>query len=532
MFIPFASPLKFADKLNPSSNSVGKSNFTVDSLEWKTGNGPDYPNIIGSFSSADKPDSSKRDGYHFKNFSIKNLDGLDYLKAPRVGRSETDTDLALQLHNNSSEATVFEENTRSRFRDKATIHSQDFYNSPVNRLSGPRNQETLCFSQNVLSNMPFRENYSLLGDAGTKSSIKVRTQLYRRNLIGYNDKSPKKLEESIYQKDRVMGGDNSHENVSGCSVIDSASGWNASPEKFVKAIGNKRFQKMRTAMIRHQRIFAGQVFELHRLVSVQKRLARSPNLFLEGNCNPRKPATLKKSSSNLLEIAPKVKPNTEKLNPETESPEKGTIPKFPLPSITKELISTKRCNSMVATTRSSSSSPWWFSAPGRQWLVPVVSPSEGLVYKPYTGPSPPTSGFMLPFYSNDSIEDALGFPLSHPLQHHENPFSQMQSLSSLSSRVSKAVPFSLQNSRESKDSDVQGSTASSPPERHKRQVLPLFPTEPTRQNLETDVHGQQEPLHPIKTTPYTSTSASESAARIFRTIQEERGHVHADNMIH
>ena len=87
--------------------------------------------------------------------------------------------------------------------------------------------------------------------------------------------------------------------------------------------------------------------------------------------------------------------------------------------------------------------------------------------------------------------------------------------------MTQAIPFSLKNSQESNDSDVHGSTASSPPEKHKFDVLPLFPTEPTHH---TDEYQQkQQPLpRAIKAIPHNSTSASESAARIFRSIQEER----------
>lgn len=74
--------------------------------------------------------------------------------------------------------------------------------------------------------------------------------------------------------------------------------------------------------------------------------------------------------------------------------------------------------------------------------------------------------------------------------------------------MTQAIPFSLKKSQESNDSEVHGSTASSPPEKHKFDVLPLFPTEPTH--------------HAIKAIPHNPTSASESAARIFRSIQEER----------
>lgn len=87
--------------------------------------------------------------------------------------------------------------------------------------------------------------------------------------------------------------------------------------------------------------------------------------------------------------------------------------------------------------------------------------------------------------------------------------------------MTQAIPFSLKKSQESNDSDIHGSTASSPPEKHKFEVLPLFPTEPTHQTDEYK-EKQQPVLRAIKAVPHTSTSASESAARIFRSIQEER----------
>ncbi|KAF2577296.1 hypothetical protein F2Q68_00003288 [Brassica cretica] len=60
---------------------------------------------------------------------------------------------------------------------------------------------------------------------------------------------------------------------------------------------------------------------------------------------------------------------------------------------------------------------------------------------------------------------------------------------------------------------------SSPPEKHKLDVLPLFPTKPTHHTDEYE--DKQKPLRrAIKAIPHNSTSASESAARIFRSIQE------------
>lgn len=258
------------------------------------------------------------------------------------------------------------------------------------------------------------------------------------------------------------------------------------------------------------------------MMQVQKMIAKSPNLVLESKLNGGKHSTMR-SSHQLVMAASKIKkPNTENQKPVTEEYPEHMKPKLPLPSISKELMT-----------------PIWpqqlLPPPGNQWLVPVWSTSEGLVYKPYAGPCPPPStALMVPVYGQDSLETTFRFPVSTQFSHnyfpppnarttvdHTNPFGQYQRWSSTSSHMTQAIPFSLKKSQESTDSEVHGSTASSPPEKHKFEVLPLFPTEPTHQ---TDEYKQkQQPLlRAIKAIPHNSTSASESAARIFRSIQEER----------
>ena len=254
-------------------------------------------------------------------------------------------------------------------------------------------------------------------------------------------------------------------------------------------------------------------------MQVQKMVARSPNLVLKSRFNGD---TMRLSHSHLPEMAAsKVKKTiTKKHKPVTEEYPDHMKPKVPLPSINKDLMTPMWPQQLVPP-------------PGNQWLVPVMSPSEGLVYKPYTGPSPPpSSAFMVPFYGQDSLNPTLGFPVSTQLSHNyfpqpnartsldqTNPFGQLQRWSNTSSHMTQAVPFSLKKSQESNDSDVHGSTASSPPEKHKSDVLPLFPTEPTHH---TDEYEQkQKPMRrAIRAIPHNSTSASESAARIFRSIQE------------
>ncbi|KAL1197433.1 Protein HEADING DATE 3B [Cardamine amara subsp. amara] len=431
--------------------------------------GMNYPSPRGTSVTNTKPSSIKQNEYHFKNLGTN----LDSLKVPLVRRSETDpqanTDLSLQ-----------------------------FSNSNNSKAGGEGVGSKILMSE-------------CLEDENQNESLNVmKTQLYRRNLAGFEDETQKKPK-TLLRRER---------DVSDCSAIDSLSGMSASSYDVIRVIGDKRFWKMRTYMINQQKIFAGQVFELHRLIKVQKMVAKSPNLLLESKLNGIKHSTMR--STHILEMATsKVKkPNTENHKPVTEAYPEHMKPKVPLPSINKELMT-----------------PIWsqqlLPPPGNQWLVPVMSPSEGLVYKPYAGPCPPSSSaFMVPFYGQDSLDTSFRLPVSTQFSHNyfpqsnsrttvdnTNPFGQYQRWSSTSSHMTQAIPFSLKKSQESNDSEVHGSTASSPPEKNKFEVLPLFPTEPTHQ---TDDYKQKPLLRAIKAIPHNPTSASESAARIFRSIQEER----------
>ncbi|CAF2128362.1 unnamed protein product [Brassica rapa] len=418
-----------------------------------------YPSPRESSVTNTKPSSIKQNEYHFKS-----LANLDSLKVPVLRRSQTDpqadTDLSvLQFCNSGGEA--------------------DGSKAALNNLHIPELLLPQCFE-----------------DESQNESLNVmKTQ-----------KKPKTVPPC-------------EQDVSDCSEIDSLSGISASSNDAARVIGDKRFWKMRTYMINQQKIFEAQVFELHRLIMVQKMVARSPNLVLKSRFNGD---TMRLSHSHLPEMAAsKVKKTiTKKHKPVTEEYPDHMKPKVPLPSINKDLMTPMWPQQLVPP-------------PGNQWLVPVMTPSEGLVYKPYAGPSPPpSSAFMVPFYGQDSLNPTLGFPVSTQLSHNyfpqpnartsldqTNPFGQLQRWSNTSSHMTQAVPFSLKKSQESNDSDVHGSTASSPPEKHKSDVLPLFPTEPTHH---TDEYEQkQKPMRrAIRAIPHNSTSASESAARIFRSIQE------------
>ncbi|KAK1375829.1 hypothetical protein POM88_032022 [Heracleum sosnowskyi] len=62
-------------------------------------------------------------------------------------------------------------------------------------------------------------------------------------------------------------------------------------------IGQIPFWKARSTIVNQQRLFAAQVFELHRLIKVQKLMAESPGILFEEGAylgNPLKASALKK----------------------------------------------------------------------------------------------------------------------------------------------------------------------------------------------------------------------------------------------
>lgn len=80
----------------------------------------------------------------------------------------------------------------------------------------------------------------------------------------------------------VGKGDPSDRN-SDSSMVDSVHIFDITPNNVIAAIGQKEFWRVRKAILRQQKIFSTQVFELHRLLKVQKLIAISSNLLIEDN---------------------------------------------------------------------------------------------------------------------------------------------------------------------------------------------------------------------------------------------------------
>lgn len=202
-----------------------------------------YSSPRGSSITYTKPSSIKQNEY------LKNLTNLDSLKVPVVKSSErnpqANTDLSLQF---------------------CTISS--------GKAGGEAVGSKILLSE-------------CLEDESQNGSPNVmKTQLYRRNFAEFNNETQKKPK-TLPRREQ---------DASDCSAIDSLSGMiSASSYDVARVIGEKRFSKMRTYMIKfvsshftnnssfiillyvllflvdifsQQKIFAEQVFELHRLIMV------------------------------------------------------------------------------------------------------------------------------------------------------------------------------------------------------------------------------------------------------------------------
>nr|BAD97872.1 ELF3 homologue [Lemna gibba] len=264
-----------------------------------------------------------------------------------------------------------------------------------------------------------------------------------------------------------------------CSIGDDAFGEGmdaCNPDNLVGLIGLKHFWKARRAMVNQQRVFALQVFELHRLMNVQKLLAESPHLLLEdassfhGSSNA--PVKSQPVDSLVKHIDPEVKetqPVERNKTPPPEEEREGGEAAPPVPPPPWPAMSDSKAG------------PWPVHVAGNQWLFPVMSPTEGLVYKPFYKPQ--NMVLLPPPYS-------LPPPLSGSVVEQGTFISGGHMASCDRPRLGENA--------------VQSSTASSAVSRT------------------AAVGVGDSPARVIKVVPRNPKSASESAVRIFQTIQKER----------
>ncbi|KAG0538121.1 hypothetical protein BDA96_03G208000 [Sorghum bicolor] len=267
--------------------------------------------------------------------------------------------------------------------------------------------------------------------------------------------------------------------------VECIPGWELSPDEIAGAIGPKHFWKARRAIQNQQRVFAVQVFELHKLIKVQKLIAASPHLLIEGdpvlgnalmgkrNKLPKgnlKVQTL--SITNKDDIQPTLeqpelsKQNTEG-NPSHHSRDDGLDDNHHDQAAANETFTSNPPAIPVAPDNKQNN--WCMNPPQNQWLVPVMSPSEGLVYKPYAGPCPPVGNLLTPFYANCTPLRLPSTPYGVPMPHQPQ---QMVPPGAPAMHMNYFPPFSMpvMNPGTPASAVEQGSHAAAPqPQGHMEQ---------------------------------------------------------------
>ncbi|XVE88765.1 hypothetical protein DITRI_Ditri19aG0095200 [Diplodiscus trichospermus] len=512
------------------------------------------------------------------------------------------------LADSSSDLSTKVKNSESLKRPHAS-HNQENKSSSVDIFNCEDDPNPWLHHEFVATQdkMIFRKNILVESGRCLENASKLRNESCLRQSLGVENGSVNVLEnrskahEEKKCEGMKVGVINRHNSVPGTSMVESITPLDVCPDDVVGIIGQKHFWKVRRAIVNQQRVFALQVFELHRLIKVQRLIAGSPHVLLEDTFYMGKPSLdvspIKKLPSDYVPELPlivKVKENSQKPNISIECADENAVAKLPLLSAdddTSKGLVTQRPKygpysgnaSSTPMAANTGPSPWGFSPPGSQWLVPVMSPSEGLVYKPYGGPCPPTAGFLAPVYGScgpmnlavgggDFQNTAYGVPASHqqgigilpgnppigqtyfphyamPVRNPSvsssaveqmSPFTGVQSKGNhlstgdvnfsiaqqsscnMPSQMSRAISYCVGKLPASKESEIQGSTASSPSERAKGDALPLFPTEPTTQASDYNAETSGQQTRVIKVVPHSRRLATESAVRIFQSIQEER----------
>ncbi|GMI73049.1 hypothetical protein like AT3G21320 [Hibiscus trionum] len=582
MFMPFYNGLDTA----PAIPQVSKSN-PLQSLQFsnykkfssrKLGFNDDLMVPTHILSGIDKSFSCSQQSKGPESFSKSNLDAsvqLQIANRKNVKESDSvDSNSGRYVMNRGEENGRLLRSHRDLMERPNSIPSTIC--SSVDLLNGGDGSNAQLHNEHMAAqgDTIFREYISVGSGRCLENASKVGNESCLRESLGVDNGCSNMLENKSKPLEEKKSGTwhvgtvGRNKNARDASMVKSISLLDICPDDVIGIIGEKHFREVRRDIVNHQRVFALQVFELHRLIKVQKLIARSPHMVLEDTLNMAKQSSdvssIKKLSPNyVLEPPLFLKDNSHKPSISIKRADDDAVAKLPLPFAIDDTNKGQGkhrprdvpfSGNPLSTSMDANTSP-------SQWLVPIMSHSEGLVYKPYTGPCPPTVGFLAPIYGNcsDSSQHGIGnpplgpayflhygMPVSNPsvsslaveqissfngFRSKGNQFSTSdvnftisgQSSCSVSSQMSQAISYCARKLPELIENETQASVASSPSKRAKRDALPLFPTEPTMPTANRDAppisasRGQA-----IKVVPHNPISATESAARIFQSIQEER----------
>ncbi|KAF3495261.1 hypothetical protein DY000_02056998 [Brassica cretica] len=377
------------------------------------------------------------------------------------------------------------------------------------------------------------------------------------------------------------------------SMVDSVSSLDVSPDDVVGVLGQKRFWRARKAIANQQRVFAVQLFELHRLIKVQRLIAASPDVLVDDMSyvgkvtaksypvkelhlpsgfivKPPLPQVIKHRSSSDSDKTDQHKMECSAENVVGRLPNQGQGHHHQQPS-----------NYMMpfATNQPTANGCYYPPQPppsggNQQWLIPVMSPSEGLIYKPHPGPGPgPGPGHTGPvcggYYGHfmpapmfmggggqpPTFHPGMGFP-SHgngyfppyggimmnpyysgqqqPNEQMNNNIQQQSSVNEATSQQQQQPTKSYPRAKKSRQEGISGKKKSFQPfsavddDKINNAAPPteemMTTTTTTTTTVTQTTRDGAGVTRVIKVVPHNAKLASENAARIFRSIQEERKH--------
>ncbi|XP_010267081.1 PREDICTED: ELF3-like protein 2 [Nelumbo nucifera] len=202
---------------------------------------------------------------------------------------------------NSASVSSMGENIVEPLNNDKTSENQELQNSQVDdsRRLCDADEET---HQKIGSTL-FPEKYGNT-DAHLVESIEVEKENISRERNepcseaspGNSHRNPErdenggKYHEEMVHESLQVGDVDRNSDASKCSMVDSVLGMDISPNDVVGVIGIKHFWNARRTIVNQQKVFAAQVFELHRLIKVQRLIAGSPHLvaFHSNMEQPRK----------------------------------------------------------------------------------------------------------------------------------------------------------------------------------------------------------------------------------------------------
>ncbi|XP_047971844.1 protein HEADING DATE 3B-like [Salvia hispanica] len=386
-------------------------------------------------------------------------------------------------------------------------------------------QQELCAESRLYNDGQDRANMAAAAKTNSSDSEEA-SLLGEENMVhDLSDDTGSHVDES--SRHPQIGSLERGNSVSESSILNTESALDITPDDIVGILGQKHFWQARRAIMNQQRVFAVQLFELHRLIKVQKMIAAWPNLLVEDSGFVNKPTTPILGKKRPLDS--KEKCNSDTPCHKKERSAENSLEKVPFSAAQNEVPpSSCRPSAITSNDPNNARTPLVNHAEGHQWLIPVMSPSEGLVYKPYpapgfpgqgcgSGPNPATGGFLAPVFT---AMPQYPFPSLHPYAPHGYfPYGMpMMSPHSVAAMPTENNSDGLDRHL-SEEIEVQWSSSSSPSERQPSSsveaanILPVLPTQ-SRTWVRTP--------RVIKVVPRNGVSASESAARIFQSIQEER----------